>query len=76
MLRWEHCDRGDWHLFGYMPTMWPCFCRTSKPHCSVPCYCASFLFCAQRFEAGDDIEEFLIDTILAQTMKCPVKILQ
>jgi transposase len=31
---------------------------------------------AQRFEAGDDVEQFLVDAILAQTMKCPVEVLQ
>jgi hypothetical protein len=46
-----------------------------KNHHSVLCYCTSFLFYGQCFETGDDIEEFLVDTILAQTMKCPVKIL-
>ena len=40
------------------------------------CQCASFLPCVQRFESGDDIEQFLVDATLAQTMKCPVEILQ
>ena len=30
----------------------------------------------QRFEAGDDVEHFLIDATLAQTMECPVEVLQ
>ena len=34
------------------------------------------LFFPQRFEAGDDVEQFLIDATLAQTMKCPVEVLQ
>ena len=35
-----------------------------------------FLFCAQRFEAGDDVEQLLVDATLAQTMECPVEIVQ
>src|ERR1019366_1003853 len=38
--------------------------------------CASFLIYAQRFEAGDDVEQFLVDSALAQPMECPVEILQ
>jgi hypothetical protein len=30
----------------------------------------------QRFEAGDDVEQFLVDAALAQTMECPVEVLQ
>ena len=30
----------------------------------------------QRFEAGDHIEQFLVDATLAQTMECPVEVLQ
>jgi len=30
----------------------------------------------QRFEAGDDVEQFLVDATLAQTMECPVEVLQ
>src|SRR5271169_6563239 len=38
--------------------------------------CASFLFYAQRFESGDDVEQFLVDPTLAQTMKRSVEIIQ
>jgi hypothetical protein len=38
--------------------------------------CTSFLVHAQRFEAGDDVEQFLVDAILAQTMKCPSDVFQ
>ena len=30
----------------------------------------------QRLEAGDDVEQFLVDATLAQTMKVPIEILQ
>jgi len=40
------------------------------------CQRASFLLSAQRFEAGDDVEQFLVDATLAQTMECPVEVLQ
>jgi len=30
----------------------------------------------KRFEAGDDVEQFLVDATLAQTMECPVEVLQ
>src|ERR1035438_10076504 len=52
-------------------------CRTPQPNLGLwPRQCASVLFCAQRFEAGNDVEQFLVDAILAQTMKCPVEVLQ
>jgi len=38
--------------------------------------CASFSIYAQRFEAGHDVEQFLVDATLAQTMECPVDVLQ
>ena len=37
---------------------------------------ASFLRYAQRFKAGNDVEQFLVDAALAQAMKCPVELLQ
>jgi hypothetical protein len=36
----------------------------------------SALLARQRFEAGNDVEQFLIDASLAQTMECPGKVLQ
>jgi hypothetical protein len=36
----------------------------------------AFTRTAQRFEAGDDVEQFLVDATLAQTMECPVEVLQ
>jgi hypothetical protein len=36
---------------------------------------ANSAFRAQRFEAGDDVEQFFIDATLAQAMAGPVKIL-
>ena len=76
MLRSEHVIEGDRHLFGLHADDVAVFLQNIQAALLVPCYCASFLFCAQRFEAGDDIEQFLVDTILAQTMKCPVEVLQ
>ena len=38
--------------------------------------CASFLLDTQRFEAGDDVEQLLVDAALAQTMECAVEVLQ
>ena len=37
---------------------------------------ASFSLSTQCFEARDDIEQFFVDTTLAQTMECPVEVLQ
>ena len=36
----------------------------------------SALLARQRFEAGNDVEQFLVDASLAQTMECPGEVLQ
>src|ERR1700694_3697641 len=43
------------------------------PRCVNP---HSFLLYAQRFEAGDDVEQFLVDATLARTVECRVEVLQ
>ena len=43
--------------------------------CFRPGDFTSFLLDAQRFEAGDNIEQFLVDATLAQTMECPIEVL-
>ena len=39
-------------------------------------HCTSFLLRAQRFETGDNVEQFLVDATLAKTMECPIVFLQ
>lgn len=41
-----------------------------------PNRCTSFFLNTQRLEAGDNVEQFLVDPTLAQTMECPVEVLQ
>ena len=36
----------------------------------------SFFLYAQRFEAGDHVEKFLVDATLTQLVECAVEILQ
>ncbi len=68
------------HCHGGTVTSFPdALSAQAKPptHAGLPlCECTSFILCAQRFEAGDKVEQFLVDATLTQTMKGPVKLLQ
>jgi len=67
---------GDWCLAASCSGGSPrCLQDTQSPGLWL-CQCASFLFYAQGFETGNDIEQFFVDAILTYTMKCPVEILQ
>jgi len=39
-------------------------------------FSSSSLRWCERFEAGDDVEQLLVDAALAQAMECPVEVLQ
>jgi hypothetical protein len=43
--------------------------------CSIPRAPRRLPFC-KCLETGDDVEQFLVDSTLAQPMKCPVEVLQ
>ena len=60
---------------GCMPTMWRLFAE--HPNRSARCRAIAHHFSSTLSASKPEmtIEEFLVDTILTQTMKCPVKIL-